>query len=166
MTATERHFYVQTSKAVAIFLIAIAVLVGVAFVASGLDRQSHAPAHEWGALVLIGVAGFIMAERLWRYYFLPQMSLTVTHLVIRPFWRPTVRWPYDGTARWAVEYQEIRKDWRGRQLPVPLTVERLVRTSIHGQTKRVVLPGFSGTNAQMLQELSSRSQLAVEHVQP
>lgn len=151
------HVWVQANRVFVWFLIGLLALLTLFFAFGGMQQYG---AEGWG-LILVAVFLGVMTERVARYYLLPQMSLTKTHLVIRPFWLRTVKWPIKGTAIWETEHQRIEKDWRGRRLLRPLTVERLFRTDTQGLTMSVVLPSFAGHNERILKAISERSDVSV-----
>lgn len=163
MTKDDFHVRVSANKAFVIFLMVFIGLFAVGFILSGLDRLPYAPLWEWGGQIVLGLGLIYALERIWRYYFLPQVSLTQTHMVVRPFWRPTQRWTYAETQGWQVSQQRIETNWRGQRLPRPITIERLIRTDKAGRVSRIVLPGFAGQNETVLAQLSARSGLAISH---
>ena len=151
------HIRVQANRIFAWCLIGLLAVLTLFFILGGIQQYG---AEGWG-LILVAVFLGVMTIRVARYFLLPQVSVTQTHLVIRPFWKRTVKWSFEDTSMWEVETQKIVKDWRSRRLLVPLTVERLYRTVKTGDTKSVVLPGFAGHNERILNAIAERSGVSV-----
>ncbi|UYV36364.1 hypothetical protein N4R57_15265 [Rhodobacteraceae bacterium D3-12] len=161
MARPDTHVYVQSSKVFVVFLMVVIAIAACAVIARAIDRLAFAPFYEWVGLLLIGVLLLLGVERLYRYYFLPQISLLAEKMVVRRFWLPAITWDYADTARWALEYQPLQKDARRLFDKEPRVIEWLARTDRNGVTRRVVLPKLAGENRALLEDLSARSQLPV-----
>lgn len=152
------NIYVEANRAVVWILICFLALLAAFFAFAGL--QEHGT-NGWGYFLMAAVCA-LLAQRVFRYFLQPQLSVTPTDLVIRPFWKRTASWAHADTARLESKTEVITKNARGRRLPVPITVERLHRTDKTGGTQTIVLPGFAGNNADVLAAITQRSGVPVE----
>ncbi|MEX0971479.1 MAG: hypothetical protein WD046_13640 [Paracoccaceae bacterium] len=157
MDEGDIHIKVQASKAAAWFFVGFVGLIGLAFFLGGLAGLFDNPDADGVVLVLLGAACLFLATRLGRHFLLPRMTVGADQLVVRPFWGGTVVWPFATAVSWSTRRQLIEKSWRGRRLPIPITIERLVRTDQSGKEHVLVLPGFAGQNERMLKAIAQRS---------
>lgn len=153
------HIREQVSRPAVWFIVGAMALLGVALTVGGLIGLPDA---EAAVPLVIGVGVLGLTGRLSVFLLRPRLSLTDRELIVRRFWGRERRFPFDGTTGWATEIQRIEKNWTGRRLIRPVTVERLVRTGTDGAVEKVVLPRFAGANERILTELAKRSGIGIE----
>ena len=157
MNHDDIHIRVQANKVAAWFITGVVGLIGLAFLLGGVAGVFDRPGVDDIVLVVLGAVCLFLATRLGRHFLLPNLTVGADRLVQRPFWGGSVVWQFADVAAWTTHIQLIEKSWRGRRLPVPITVERLERTDRAGNKHSIVLPGFAGQNEVLLKSIAARS---------
>lgn len=149
------NIWVDANRGAVWLIIGVLAALAAFFVFAGVQEGGV-------VLFLLATVCAAMAYRVACYFLQAHLSITPTHLVIGPFWKPAVKWRFEDTKRWETETQLIETNARGRRLPVPITVQHLHRTNEADATDSIVLPAFAGNNADVLAALTQRSGVAIE----
>jgi hypothetical protein len=131
--------------------------ISLIFFISAFERAGRG---DWeAAMLLFPISGALvyLTERVRRYFFHSQFIVYDDRVVRKRFLSGETCWAYADTLSWATEVEVITKSQRGRRLPIPLHIEYLVRTDSTGDVKRIILPGYSGSNEELLNDLAQRS---------